>query len=52
MFLSELVCQADWRECHRQVVAQRLLLDFGARLADDVLWQSVVSDVGILFQSE
>lgn len=24
-----MCAEADWRECHRQVVAQRLLLDFG-----------------------
>ena len=28
------ITQADWRECHRQVVAQRLLLDYGACLVD------------------
>ena len=26
--------EADWRECHRQVVAQRLLEDFGAPQAE------------------
>ena len=32
--VREWLPQADWRECHRQVVAQRLLHDFGARPAD------------------
>lgn len=52
MFPSELFCQADWRECHRQVVAQRLLLDFGARRADCGCAVAICGHVGILFESE
>eukprot|EP00438_Fugacium_kawagutii_P005508 Skav227052 [mRNA] locus=scaffold72:777020:788648:- [translate_table: standard] len=33
--LAQTGQEADWRECHRQVVAQRLFLDHGANSAGD-----------------